>query len=331
MSAPDEINAALAARLEQISGWDRMNAHERTMRCCAEMLKLGIQPPGWEVIRRIIGKGSATDINRAKQAFWTQQGQALQRQGGALPDVPEVLAPHVLGLWQEAVMQARAEFREQTQRFEAQILESSTRIEQLDAAKTDAEQRTATLQSTLDEMTLARNALQEQLADTRTKGEQTTKALLDAQKALIEQREAFHKELTAAIGRLEGVEKHALLEIARARSEAKDRINEITQERDRLTKRLEKMRAEADAQTTMLQNTRQQLALREQESAMLGTRLQEKDRECRQLSKELSQLSRRLEKEVPLPTRTRKGAVFGVRRRKTLSNARKISKQGNAK
>jgi hypothetical protein len=63
-------NSVVVQALETaLAGGKTLTAYELTKVCCEALTKSGQRIPAWTVIRDMIGKGSANDINRLKRTI----------------------------------------------------------------------------------------------------------------------------------------------------------------------------------------------------------------------------------------------------------------------
>lgn len=291
----ESLESALKARFATMADWESLSAREQTKRCCAEMLQLGIQPLGWEQIRTIIGKGSATDINRGKKEFFRENAQQYAKLRGYVPGMPDALASHVLTFWSEALALARQEYEADAEAWQKAVAEAEEAVKTAETERDDAQQDRARLQDTLSETETRLRALEDEEkrlqatldAETaaRQRAEQTA---LSLNEAFDEQRAAFQKaqeqvqaELASAIERLSGVEKYALHEIQRARSEQEQRVQELKAYHD---SELARLNGQLDQLVKQVEEQQSQLI----ESAQ---RLQAKDNDCKALSQKLHEVN----------------------------------------
>lgn len=228
----------LISHLANIPGWNTKNAYEMTKLCCHELALRGMPIGGWPEIRKFIGKGSGTDINRGINDFYKEQTLTIQKQAQMLEelkgfnnDVLDGLAPHILGFWKCAVDFVRnenvgkeLERDEEMNRLKATI---STLVSEQDQLKESA----VTLDRTINNLTEINAELSDQIRKEQLKHEITERQLEEANKELAIQRntlrdelERSQKELSSALKRLEATGDHALLEVERVRADYEERI-----------------------------------------------------------------------------------------------------------
>lgn len=297
MNDGDDIRRALMAAPD----WQNLNAYERTKRCCAELTQRGQRLPSWMSLRDIIGKGSANDINRGKDDFRREHGEALTQMNGVVRGVPEALAPHILGFWTAALAEVRAEFAAQVTDWQARIERADAAAAHAEAEREQAIHHADTLHAQIEGLQAAQATLQGRVATEQAAREQAERMFDANRQELAEQRDELRaalahsqKELSAAITRLEGVETHALREVMRARTEAQEKIagieakasrekDEHTIEMARLNNQLRDLRAE-------LIEASQTAAVQEQSNASLRERLERAEAQADRLASENAQL-----------------------------------------
>lgn len=282
------LHAALAAH----PGWESLSAFEMTKICCFEMTKLGLDVPGWIEIREIIGKGSSTDINRGKKAFKEEHGHLLRKYAGGLKGVPEVLAPHVLGLWQAAIEEVRKEFDLERSEWTRRIEQAEARAQHADdereQAQTQAQlrdaqiaalqEKAASLQTVVDVERSGKEQAERMFAESRDAMTVQRQEMASQRQQMAEEVEKYRRDLDAAIGRLEGVENRALMRVEEVRAERQRTIEELEAKVKRVSEgatfaehRFDKMLKEARAEKAAAE---QQVTLLEAEMTQLQERLE---------------------------------------------------------
>ncbi len=131
MTATDQPFAEAIALLQGRAGWEVLTAYERTKALLEVLARKGVEAPNWAVIRSLIGKGSAGDINRAKRDYRKELGVQLGRMRGAKGMTDEV-GEAFSKIWLLAVEQAAKTFDEQVSAITADL-------ERAEAAQADAE------------------------------------------------------------------------------------------------------------------------------------------------------------------------------------------------
>lgn len=219
------------SRLFASQGWKSLTAYEMTKRLCAELTNTGEKIPSWTAIRDVIGKGSANDINRAKDDFRKDHAETLRRMSGFVEGVPVQLNPIILALWSEAVAAVKSEFAQQELEWQADIAQANNDAEQARRGLEAAENEASRLSAALEGLQQANAALQQQVA-TEIAAKQQAERLFESSRAeLASQRDELRTALQQAqaqtadaITRLEGVENHALRQVQEARDEASKKV-----------------------------------------------------------------------------------------------------------
>jgi len=294
-------NNDIQSTLALLPDWPTLNAYTMTKHCCAELTKRGQKLPNWTVIRDIIGRGSATDIERGKRDFRREHGDALRKMSGFVKGVPEILAPHILGFWTAAITLVREEFDGQVAQWQTQIEQAEAAVAHADSEREQAASRADILQAQTVGLQEAITTLRGQIDTERATREQAERMfelnrqeLADQRDRLLAALESSRQELDKALTRLEGVERHALLEIDRARTEAKSAIanteakakrdaNELILAEARYNKQFHDLREQ-------LANATRKTAAQEQENAAMRERLQRAEAQVDHLSSENARL-----------------------------------------
>ena len=198
------------------------NAYERTLIACDVLTRMGLPVPSWTTLREIIEKGSSGDINRGKAAFREQHAEKLKRLGATPAGIPEALTPFVKRLWDTAIEHANEALSDREEAASAQVraaeesrdqaIEAATALaSERDVARAEVEGLKTTLaqvSASLDSERAGRAAAQQEAADARAAADRQRQEMAGML-------ESAKSELRAAVGRLDGAEKHALREIDR--------------------------------------------------------------------------------------------------------------------
>ena len=222
----------MKSRLMADPDWQSLTAYEMTKRVCADMTRDGEKVPSWTAIRDIIGKGSANDINRAKDDFRKEHGEDLRKMSGFVEGVPPELSPYIQGFWTAAVAYVKREYAVHEKAcavaVDAADLQASLAEQERQKAVRAAELLTAQLEG----LQQAHEALKQSLASEQATREQAERLLQAAQAEQVAQREELmgaltrsQSQLSEAITRLEGVENHALRQVQEARDDAKKKVD----------------------------------------------------------------------------------------------------------
>lgn len=223
--------ADLKSCLMEAPDWKSLTAYEMTKRLCAEMTSAGEKVPSWTAIRDIIGKGSAGDINRAKDDYRKEHGEDLRKMAGFVDGVPAVLAPHILGLWAAAIDCVKLEYAAKEEAWTSTVSQANERVLQADLLREEARHELETAKAHLSGLQQANTALQQQLRTEQSSRLQAEKLYEQSRSDQASQRIEFssslaqsQEQLNEAITRLEGVENHALRQVQEARDEARKKI-----------------------------------------------------------------------------------------------------------
>lgn len=314
----DPANAICKATLMADPEWIGLNAYEMTKRCCGELTKQGQRLPSWMVIRDIIGKGSANDINRGKDDFRREHGDTLRKMSGFVKGVPEALAPHILGFWSAAITLVREEFDAQVEDWQAQIERAGAAVAQAEEARDQATSRAETLLAQITGLQEVNTTLQGRV-ETEQAARQQAERMSEANRLEIAgQRDSLRDALaksqegfSAAISRLQGVERHSLMEIERARTEAQNKITNIeakakressdyTLEIARVSNQLSELRARVT-------ESEQRTAVLDRDNEGLRDRVKRAETQADKLAEENSRLGAALKKPVAGPLRPLRG------------------------
>lgn len=252
------------SRLMTVPDWQSLTAYEMTKRVCAELTSAGEKIPSWTAIRDIIGKGSANDINRAKDDYRKQHGEDLRKMAGFVDGVPPELAPHILGFWSAAIACVKREYADHERAWESAVAEADERAAQADRQREEAYREREKTQAQLSGLQQANLALQQQLGTEQAARAQTERLFDQSRAEQATQREELRAALTQsqeqlndAITRLEGVENHALRQVQDARDEARKKVEAAES----------KLKAQAADHTMDLNRVNRQLAEHRQQLA----------------------------------------------------------------
>lgn len=225
-------NEQLKRRLTGSPDWQSLTAYDMTIRLCSELTVAGEKIPAWHTVREIIGKGSSSDINRAKDDFRKRHADELRKMGGFVEGVPEELGPHIRGFWIEAISYVRKENAAHQEACDVAVETANQRVAELAELAEKDKQAALVLQAELEGLQRAQTILQQQLVTEQSTRAQAERLLEAAQVAQSEQRkelmgalERSQQELSDAITRLEGVETHALRQVQEARDDAKKKVD----------------------------------------------------------------------------------------------------------
>lgn len=295
-------------------GWASMTAYDRAKQCCAEITRIGEAIPSWIVIRDIIGKGSAGDINRAKRDFRVEHGAALRKmEGFEAQGMPESLTPHVVGLWQAAIEHVRAEFSEKEDAWQDRIDSAENAQVHAYAQRDEAIAEAQTLQAKAQGLEESIETLRSQVASEQGARAQAEQMAADTRADLIGQRDRLdqalartQEDLSKAITRLEGTERYTKMEIERVRQEAAQKLATLSalleKEQSKYmidTNRLDKALQEQRARSTSFQERNTTLTAESKENLDRALRAE-------QLANTLQEQNNKLLASVSRPINTAK-------------------------
>lgn len=289
-----------------------MTAYDRAKQCCAELTRVGESIPSWTVIRDIIGKGSAGDINRAKRDFRIEHGAALRKmEGFEAQGVPEALTPHVVGFWHAAIEHVRTEFSEKERSWLNEVEQAQAAVDLAHAERERALAEAQTLQAKAQGLEASIETLRSQVASEQGARAQAEQMAADTRADLIGQRDRLdqalartQEDLNKAITRLEGTERHTKMEIERVRQEA-------AQKQAALSAQLEKEQGKYLLDTMRLDKELQELRARTKSIQELNTKLNAESKEnldralrAEQLVSTLQDQNKKLLASISRPTST---------------------------
>jgi hypothetical protein len=210
---------------------------EEDVRQAADALLLEGGRPTVERVRSRLGRGSPNTIALFLDRWWAQLGARLRDlPGQELPSVPEPVSKALMGLWSEAIDQARALLKDS---LAAQTVELETQRAALAV-------RTAELERALQEFARERAAMeqtvamaQEQLGQAHTRHQADVSRITELQSEtarLLEQRERLQREASGSAARLDAarIEHQEASRVLQERTEATEKhwikqVDEIRQ------------------------------------------------------------------------------------------------------
>lgn len=232
----------LTKHLEATPEWAKLNAYERTKRCCVELTRRGDRIPSWVVIRNLIGKGSSNDINRGKKDFHRELGLTLRKIAGSTEHVSRDATVEINNLWATAANYAHEGFEEQVKKLQQQIELAKLTIARMENEHDQALTNINRLNDEIaqlkgDAEILRTSAACERLAREQVEGllEINQQELLKYTEQLTVALDKSQKELKGALSRLEGTENHVLLEIDRFKTASQKKNGALE---NRLTKEI---------------------------------------------------------------------------------------------
>ena len=281
----------------RVPGYEDATAYVRTKHCCRILTEQGESIPSWMIIREIIGKGSSGDINRGIRDFRKEHGEALRKMGGMMLAIPDALTPHVLGLWDAAILMVQSQYESKTLEWERQIEQADSRAEQAEQDYVDTKATNERLQTRIEGMEENIQSLNNQVSGERAGREQAERlfaahsAEVQSQRERIEATlETTQSELRSALERLEGVQRHSLVQIDEARTRANNEIAKARTQFEREKSDLEHLIANLKKTAGELREQKttsdQRCAVAEQENAGLRERLSRSESQLDQLAED---------------------------------------------
>jgi hypothetical protein len=269
--------------IEKRPGWALMTAYDRTKALLEILARKGLDAPNWAVIRAMIGKGSAGDINRAKREFRQELGVQLGRMR-ATKGMPDEVGDVYAKLWLLSVEHAAKAFDEQVNAFKLDLERAESALIDAEAQRDDALSRVQALEGEKAGLQASNQSLQA-LADTERAAKEQAQQMFDAARAeltgQLEQMQATlvraQQETADALTRFEGMENRLQQEIDRARQELAAERERIRAERSKEQTTYETAKERANTQLGVERSKRQEsdrkLAVALAEVAELRTQL----------------------------------------------------------
>ncbi len=199
---------------------------EEDVRQAADALLLEGGRPTVERVRSRLGRGSPNTIALFLDRWWAQLGARLRDlPGQELPSVPEPVSKALMGLWSEAIDQARALLKDslaaQTVELETQRSALSARSAELERAQQEFTRERAAIEQTVA-------MAQEQLAQANERHHSDSARITELQAEsgrLQEQHEALRQAAVTMAARLDSVriEHQEAMRVMQERSEATER------------------------------------------------------------------------------------------------------------
>jgi chromosome segregation ATPase len=269
------------------SDWNDLSTADKTERVCQAYVLAGLTLPGWETIREILGKGSASTINQARKAYLDKQARQL-RAALEIPGVPEAIQQPMRALWEAAVATGKdlyqhelRELRDERDTLVESLQVNSAECREHQTALTTLKSEHSDLLHRLSEMQRTLQLSTEEKIVWQDKCTRLTEALQHEEARRQDERAALQDQINRITTAFDGLKKHAMQEIARARTEAGTSI--------------EKAEADAARRIAYVQHreTQQEQAWKEQ-LAEMRQRLQASDTERQALQQRLMELHREL-------------------------------------
>jgi len=248
MTDHDPVTLTDADRVTDLALRRAPRIREEDVRRAADALLLDGGRPTVERVRARLGRGSPNTIALHLDRWWAQLGARLRDlPGQELPGIPEPVSKALMGLWSEAIDQARALLKDS---LAAQAVELETQRSALSVRSAELEraQQEFTRERAAIEQTVA--MAQEQLAQAHVRHQADVARVGELQSEcgrLVDQHGALRQQLAEVAGRLEAIraEHQEALRLTQERGEASERhwIKQVDEIRQALAG--ERKRAEA--------------------------------------------------------------------------------------
>jgi Plasmid replication region DNA-binding N-term len=229
-------NNDLRSQCERDPAYLGGSAYDRTKVVCRLLTEAGQPIPGWMPIRDIIGKGSATDINRGIKAFREDHASLLRTMRGGDVAMPEALARRFTDLWADALVEAGKTFADDVQSWQAQIGQAQELQQAAEAARDDLSRKLLETQAVVERLNGELSTAQARIAAEREARDQTERLYQQQSEDMRHQQSRLEeitaeasRERAAALERLDGERKRALMEIEAARQEKIQAVAKATQ------------------------------------------------------------------------------------------------------
>ena len=218
------MHDSLKQQCEQDPAYAQGSAFVRTRILCRVLTEAGQPIPGWMPIRDIIGKGSATDINKGIKAYREEHASLLRAMRGGNAVLPEGLASRVADLWRDAVDEASKLFAADVVLWQERIASATEAVRAMEAER-DRHAHAA------QELRLVADQLREASA--------SASALLSAERearAALEVRlEKQSEELLKQQQQFEATSRRAIQEIDAARQDKRRDVERLQSELQKAT------------------------------------------------------------------------------------------------
>ncbi|MEA9392164.1 hypothetical protein SJI19_16695 [Acerihabitans sp. TG2] len=264
MPVKNEIKHKLIREFSNADAYSGMNALELSQKCCEQLALLGEPLPGWQEIREIIGKGSATDVNKGKHLYQERQGKLLS-QLAEMPGVTEDMVELMMQLRKLAFSVATKSFAEKVQNWESLVTEANRLADESDDRYEAAiRERDSWQRQTQDRQALIDN-LSEQLEDNKRAKNAEVSRLETALREARSQAEEANQLLENALNNLETLKQKSEGTIDRLKANLTENENAC----DRLKRDKTHIEEKFAAQATELAEQKAMLTMSEQRAKEL--------------------------------------------------------------
>lgn len=275
-----EIKEKLQQEFSDAERYGRKNALDLSQICCEMLAKQGLPLPGWQEIREIIGKGSATDVNKGKRLYQDQQGRLLSHLH-EMPGVSEDMVNLMMQLRTIAFKVAERSFQEQVNQWQEQLAEADQqRIESDERCEAAIRERDSWQRQTNDRQLLIDN-LSEQLNDTKRSSNATIKRLeasLEESKQQIVLANQRYEKTLQALQNMETMSEAAKAQLEKELISTQKELASLTTEHQLLEKQNTELLQELKDKTSLIDSADMRIKELESIQAELIASGMEKDR-----------------------------------------------------
>jgi hypothetical protein len=275
--------------------FNESNAYNRTVICCTAMVELGVAIPGWEAIRQIIGKGSATDIAKGVVAARALLAERLDSRKSLPEGYPSDFLEQVEAIWVIAQRHADQAFAADRDSAHRAVLAAEQDAAAAAQRLAEAAARLEGLQGEVRAMQDAAIRLQAQLDHERGH----SASLLARQDALVaelrEQRatqersmQAYSAQHAQALKTLDDQRKWALQRIDDVATLAKKDATRLQAELDQTQKQAGKVSGDLNTAREQLAAQRARGDMLDAECARLRRAVADRERESTKVAKRVA-------------------------------------------
>lgn len=298
-----DSNVVAQALEAALAGGKTLTAYELTKICCEALTKSGQRIPAWTVIRDMIGKGSANDINRAKAHYRAELGAHFNQRDERLAELPEDVAAAFVTIWQRALTAAHEVYSEARQNDDERVSNALAQADEAEEQLSLALKHVSRLESDIQHEKHTSNLLSDQLAEVRANATNNEKRFLIREDELKNQNERLTADLESEIKAHEQSRHDHIIENDELRHGYDECRNELAT-------------ARKDIERYQLENKRQETELKDNGMIIeqLNDSLKKADVNVKELTQDVSELKQSLKdaKDELHSTATRLSEVSAV-------------------
>ncbi|MBJ8931657.1 DNA-binding protein [Citrobacter freundii] len=274
------VDLALEAAL---AGGKTLTAYELTKICCEALTKSGQRIPAWTVIRDMIGKGSANDINRAKAHYRAELGAHFNQRDERLAELPEDVATAFSAIWQRALTAAHEVYSDARLKDDERVSNALAQADEAEEQLSLALKHVSRLESDIQHEKHTSNLLIDQLAEVRANATNNEKRYLIREEELKKQIERLTADLESEMKAHEQTKHDHIIENDELRHSHDECRNELTI-------------ARKDIERYQLENKQQESELKDRGTTIeqLNDSLKKADINLNELTNEVSVLKQTL-------------------------------------